>query len=109
MTMNLFGKNPHSQEIEFDNDLVIAQAEYLKTNLYIANIGTTSVVLFLTYLFWTPGLAPYLMTWVCLSLSATVFRSILMSVYRQSNCFQDKPKVAKNISSYIPLPQSYLG
>jgi signal transduction histidine kinase/ActR/RegA family two-component response regulator len=95
MTMNLFGKKPHSQKIEFDHDLAIAQAEYLKTNLYIATIGTALVVLFLAYLFWSPSLAVHLMSWVCLSLFSTVFRLILIFVYRQSDCFKNKPKVAK--------------
>ena len=93
--MNLFSKKPKPQQIELDHGLVIAQADYLKSNLYIANIGTTSVVFLLTYLFWKPELVWDIIPWVCLSLFTTVFRSILMLVYRQANCFKDKPRVAK--------------
>jgi len=95
MNMNLFGKEPNAQEIELNNGLAIAQAEYLKENLYVAAIGTTSVVFILAYLFWSPSLAVHLMSWICLSLFSTVFRLILIFVYRQSDCFKNKPRVAK--------------
>jgi hypothetical protein len=109
MTMKLFGKKPKPQKIELDNGLVIAQAEYLKSNLYVANIGTTSVIFLLAYLFWRPDLAKGIAPWVCFSLSSTIFRSILMFVYRKTDCFADKPRVAKNICTYIRQPRSYRG
>lgn len=49
---------------ELENGLAIAQAEYLRANLYVANVGTTSVILLLSYFFWGEDLAQDLLVWV---------------------------------------------
>jgi signal transduction histidine kinase len=95
MPVKLFSKKPISQENELESRILIAQAEYLQANLYIANIGTTSAVVLLAYLFWSPSLKAYLIPWVCISLSSTVFRSVLMFIFRITDCFKDKSQLAK--------------
>jgi len=87
--------SPH-KDIELDSGLIIAQADYLKLNLYVANVGTTSIVLLLTYFFWADDLASDLIGWVSFGLVGTFCRSLLMYFYRQPGCFDNKPSAAKH-------------
>jgi signal transduction histidine kinase/ActR/RegA family two-component response regulator len=93
--MNSSSSDFPKQDPESVDWLTIAQAEYLRSNLYVANIGTSSVIIFLGYFFWTDNLSTSLILWLSIGLSGTLFRTVLMFVYRQPDCFQDKPKIAK--------------
>ncbi len=86
---------PENIESALGGDLAVIQAEYLRENLYIANLGTTSVVLLLTAFFWDTDLELELLLWVGVGLVSTVFRSVLMYGYRDSGCFEKKPTSAK--------------
>lgn len=93
--MNFLRKTTKNLESSTEDGLLIAQAEYLKANLYVANIGTTSVILLLSYFYWGDDLLPNLIPWLGIGLLSTIFRSTLMWVYRQPQCFKDNPKSAK--------------
>lgn len=93
--MNLLRKTSHSKESSIESGLVIAQAEYLKGNLYVANIGTSSVILLLTYFYWGQDLLWDLIPWLGMGLLSAIFRSVLMWSYRKPQCFQDNPIGAK--------------
>ena len=86
---------PETKEPVQDGDLAIIQAEYLQANLYVANLGTTSVVLLLAAFFWDTDLENELLVWAGVGLLSTVFRSLLMYLYRDTTAFEKKPKVAK--------------
>jgi len=84
-----------TKEPAHGGDLAIIQAEYLQANLYIANLGTTSVVLLLAAFFWDTDLQKELLVWAGVGLLSTVFRSYLMYAYRDTTGFEKKPNVAK--------------
>jgi signal transduction histidine kinase/CheY-like chemotaxis protein len=86
---------PETKEPVQGGDLAIIQAEYLQANLYVANLGTTSVVLLLAAFFWDDDLEHELLVWAAVGLLSTVFRSLLMYLYRDTNAFERKPNVAK--------------
>ena len=81
--------------IEFENQLVQTRAEYLRNNLYVANIGSSAVFLVLAYFFWGSDLAQELYYWLGIGLSSSLFRSVLMYVYRKKNCFEKRPELAR--------------
>lgn len=83
-------------EPELEKGLAIAQAEYLRANLYVANVGTTSIILVLSYFFWGDDLAQDLLVWVAGGLISCALRGALMYFYRGPECFKDDPKRAKN-------------
>ena len=85
----------NTQESALGSDLAVIQAEYLRANLYVANFGTTSVVLLLTAFFWDVDLETELLVWAAIGLSGTVFRSFLMYAYRAAGCFDKQPDIAK--------------
>ena len=93
--MKLQSPIPETKEPARGGDLAIIQAEYLQANFYVANLGTTSVVLLLTAFFWDTDLANELLVWAGIGLLSTAFRSLLMYLYRGTGCFEKKPKVAK--------------
>ena len=77
----------NAQESALGSALATIQAEYLRANLYVANVGTTSVVLVVVVFFWDADLETELLVWAGIGLSSTVFRSLLMYVYRAADCF----------------------
>ena len=85
----------NAQESALGSALATIQAEYLRANLYVANVGTTSVVLLLVVFFWDADLETELLVWAGIGLSSTVFRSLLMYVYRAADCFEKRSSVAK--------------
>jgi len=93
--MKLKRASEKDKGIQLKNGLVIAQAEYLRANLYVANAGTTSVILLLSYFFWDEDLSAELTTWIAIGLSGSLLRTILMYVYRLPDCFNNNEKKAK--------------
>ena len=86
---------PRTKELAHGGDFAIIQAVYLQANLYVANLGTASVVLLLTAFFWDTDLETELTVWAAFGLSSSVFRSLLMYLYRDPTGFEQKPHVAK--------------
>jgi len=80
---------------ELENGLLIAQANYLRANLYVANVGTTSVILLLAYFFWGEDLSEDLTIWLAGGLISALARCALMYFFRDSECFREKPRLAK--------------
>ena len=74
---------------------MIAQAEYLRANLYVANVGTTSIILLLSYFFWGDDLAGDLIIWILAGLLSAAMRGALMYLYQGVDCFKGKPQSAK--------------
>ena len=83
-------------DLELENGPAIAQAEYLRANLYVANVGTTSIILLLSYFFWGDDLAQDLLVWASGGLISCVLRGALMYYYRAPEFFKSNPKGAKN-------------
>ncbi len=88
-------KKSSTANTELENSLVIARAEYLRSNLYVANVGTTSIILVLCYFFWGEDLKFDLYEWVAVGSISSLFRLALMLHYRAPNCFEDEPGIAK--------------
>jgi signal transduction histidine kinase len=84
-----------TQKSALGSDLAVIQAEYLRANLYVANFGTTCVVLLLAAFFWDTDLETELLVWTVIGLSSTVFRTFLMYFYRAADCFEKQSGVAK--------------
>lgn len=87
-------KSP-APDSELENGLAISQAEYLRANLYVANVGTTSIVLLLSYFFWGDDLAQDILVWVAGGLLSSALRGALMYFYRAPGCFKNNPQRAK--------------
>lgn len=81
---------------ELEKGLTIAQAEYLRANLYVANVGTTSIILVLGYFFWGDDLAQDLLVWVASGLISCALRGALMYFYQAPRCFKNDASRAKN-------------
>jgi hypothetical protein len=94
--MNIFrSKTQQPPNPEFDDALAIAQAEYLRGSLYVATVGTTAVVLVLTYFFWGSDLASELTIWCVFGMFATAGRLALMFSSREPLYFKSNPIVAR--------------
>jgi signal transduction histidine kinase len=93
--MNIFRQKPQPVEFALDNRVVIAQAEYLRSNLYVANVGTTSIILLLSYFYWGPDLVTDIIPWLLLGLMSCAYRTVLMVVYRKPDCFKNNPSGAQ--------------
>lgn len=83
-------------DIELVNGITIAQAEYLRANLYVANVGTTSVILLLSYFFWGDDLSQDIIVWIIGGLISCALRGALMFLYRAPACFKNDPICARN-------------
>jgi signal transduction histidine kinase/ActR/RegA family two-component response regulator len=92
----IFKSSATSQtDSQFEGGLIVAQAKYLRENLYVANVGTTAIILLMTYFFWGEDLAVELTIWIVGGVLSCACRSALMYFYRSPNCFEGRPEVAK--------------
>jgi signal transduction histidine kinase len=107
--MKKSANNIHPKDVGVQENLLISQAEYLRANLYVANVGTTSIFLVLCYFFWGEDLRLDLIRWVCVGLLSSITRLTLMIVYRQPDCFKSKPLKAKNYLYFYAVGTALAG
>jgi signal transduction histidine kinase/ActR/RegA family two-component response regulator len=82
------------------NQLAIAQAKYLQSNLYVAAVGTTAIFLVLCYFFWGDDIAYELIEWLAIGLFSSVCRILLIIFFWEDKCFDGNPSRARK---YIHL------